>query len=377
MSISSELDRGAAQTIDPAGPDTGIIDCDVHPLLKKGFPSLYPYMPMAWRERFKRKRAGQAAAGLTMRFAHPNGFIVREDARPHDDELAGSDPAFLVTDLLDANDMTACALNSLQTGAMCAILASADESIIIASAANDYFIDEWLPVDKRLRYAIVVPSQDPNAAAREIRRVGKHAQVCAVAVPPIAMALGNRYWWPVYEAAQEFDLPVFLHVTGAEGIYAGAPMPAGGLPDTYIERYVTLSQAAEANLTSLIMNGIFERFPRLRVLFVEYGFIWPLPALLRMDRLWRGLRHEVPWVKKSPVDYVNEHVWFTTQPIEEPADPRDLEKLVRMIGVENLCFSTDYPHWDNDMPMQSLRMLSPSDREKIMCRNARYVLRLS
>jgi predicted TIM-barrel fold metal-dependent hydrolase len=139
---------------------------------------------------------------------------------------------------------------------------------------------------------------------------------------------------------------------------------------------VTLSQAAEANLTSLIMNGIIERFPRLRVLFVEYGFIWPLPALRRMDHLWRGLRHEVPWVKKSPIDYVNEHVWFTTQPIEEPADPRDLEKLVGMIGVENLCFSTDYPHWDNDMPMQSLRMLSPSDREKIMNRNARHVLRL-
>jgi uncharacterized protein len=172
-------------------------------------------------------------------------------------------------------------------------------------------------------------------------------------------------------------LPILLHVTGAEGIYAGAPMPAGGLPDTYIERYVTLSQAAEANLTSLIMNGIFERFPQLRVLFVEYGFVWPLPALLRMDRLWRGLRHEVPWVQKSPIDYVAEHVWFTTQPIEEPADPRDLEKIVKMIGVDNLCFSTDYPHWDNDMPMQSLRMLTAADRDKIMRHNARDVLRLS
>jgi hypothetical protein len=70
-------------------------------------------------------------------------------------------------------------------------------------------------------------------------------------------------------------------------------------------------------------------------------------------------------------------VWFTTQPIEEPADPRDLEKIIKMIGVENLCFSTDYPHWDNDMPMQSLRMLSPEDRDRIMTRNARNVLRLS
>ncbi len=81
MSIASELERGAVRT---ARPDvaTDIIDCDVHPLLKQGFVGLYPYMPLAWRERFKRKRAGQAAAGLTLRFAHPNGYNVREDARP-------------------------------------------------------------------------------------------------------------------------------------------------------------------------------------------------------------------------------------------------------------------------------------------------------
>jgi predicted TIM-barrel fold metal-dependent hydrolase len=374
MSIAAELERDTA-----AKPDlsTGIVDCDVHPLLRNGFASLYPYMETPWRERFKRKRAAQASGGLTMRFAHPNGFIVREDASPREQELGGSDPHFLIADLLDTHDISLCALNSLQTGALCAVLSSVDESIVIASAANDYYLAEWLPIDQRLRYAIVVPSQDPNAAAAEIRRVGRHSQVCAVAVPPLSIALGNRYWWPIYQAAQELDLPIFLHVTGAEGIYAGAPMPAGGLPDTYIERYVTLSQAAEANLTSLIMNGIFERFPKLRVLFVEYGFVWPLPALLRMDRLWRGLRHEVPWVKKSPIDYVAEHVWFTTQPIEEPADPRDLAQIVKMIGVQNLCFSTDYPHWDNDMPMQSLRMLAADDRDAIMRRNARNVLRLS
>ena len=98
--------------------------------------------------------------------------------------------------------------------------------------------------------------------------------------------------------------------------------------------------------------------------------------MLRMDRLWRGLRHEVPWVKKSPIDYVNEHVWFTTQPIEEPRDPRDLERIVHMVGVQNLCFSTDYPHWDNDMPMQSLRSLAPDDRDRIFRTNGRDVLRL-
>jgi predicted TIM-barrel fold metal-dependent hydrolase len=371
MDVPQTLERQtAAQT-------HGIIDCDVHPLLKDGFASLYPYMQPAWRERFVRKRAPQAIPGLTMRFAHPNGTVVRDDARTDSGGLGGTDPHFMIKDLLEPHGIDTIVLNSLQSGALCATIASVDESIVIATAVNDYYLDTWMGVDQRFTYAPVVPSQDPTAAAAEIRRIGGQRQVSAVAVPPLAILMGNRYWWPIFEAAQEFDLPILLHVTGMDGIYAGAPMPAGGLPDTYIERYVTLSQAAEANLNSLVMNGTFERFPRLRVLFVEYGFLWPIPALLRMDRLWRGLRHEVPWVKNPPTEYVRDHVWFTTQPIEEPEDPADLERLVKMVGVGNLCFSTDYPHWDNDMPMQSLRMLNQADRDRIMRHNARDVLRLA
>ena len=354
----------------------GIVDCDVHPLFRDGIRSLYPYMPDAWKQRFLRKRAHLAGGGLTLRYAHPNGTVVRDDAKPGDGGPGGSDPEFLVRDHLEANDISVALLNSLQSGALCAVHASVDESIVIASAANDYYIDTWLGVDKRLTYAPVVPSQDPAAAAAELRRVGAHPQVAAVAVPPLAILMGNRTWWPVWEAACDMDLPVMLHVTGSEGVYNGAPMPSGGMPDTYIERYVTLGQGAEANLNSMIMSGVFERFPKLRVLFVEYGFVWPIPVMLRMDRLWRGLRHEVPWVKKSPIDYVNAHVWFTTQPIEEPRDPADLARLVKMVGVGNLCFSTDYPHWDNDMPMQSLRSLDRQDRDRILRTNARDVLRL-
>ena len=353
----------------------GIVDCDVHPLF--AFQSLYPYMPDPWVQRFVRKRVGAAGgAGLTLRYAHPNGTVVRDDAKTDAGNPGGSEPHFMVRDHLDANDISAVLLNSLQSGALCAVQASVDESIVIASAVNDFFIDKWLPVDQRLRYAPVVSPQDPAAAAAEIRRVGRHKQVAAIALPPIATLLGNRYWWPIYEAACDMGLPIVLHVTGSEGVYAGAPMPAGGTPDTYIERYVTLGQAAEANLNSLVMNGIFERFPTLKFLFLEYGFVWPIPVMLRMDRLWRGLRHEVPWVKKSPIEYVNEHVWFATQPIEEPREPRDLEHIVRMVGVGNLCFSTDYPHWDNDMPRQSFRMLPEADRNRIMRLNARDVLQL-
>ena len=196
----------------PAQPATqtnvnGIIDCDVHPLFTDGIRSLYSYMPEAWAQRFKRKRAHQAGGGLTLRFAHPNGAVVRDDSTPPSGAPGGSDPHFLIKDHLDQNDISIAVLNSLQSGALCAVHASVDESIVIAQAANDYYIDQWLSVDRRLTYAPVIPSQDPAAAALEIRRVGQHGQVTAIAVPPISILMGNRYWWPIYEAASDMGPP--------------------------------------------------------------------------------------------------------------------------------------------------------------------------
>ena len=82
-------------TLKSPAPTTlpGVVDCDVHPLFKDGFGSLYPYMPEAWRERFKRKRVSQAISNLTLRFTHPNGTVVRDDARPDTGGPGGSDPS--------------------------------------------------------------------------------------------------------------------------------------------------------------------------------------------------------------------------------------------------------------------------------------------
>ena len=132
------------QTLAPAGQANrpGIVDCDVHPLFADGIRSLYPYMDEAWRQRFIRKRAHQAGGGLTLRYAHPNGTVVRDDAKPENGGPGGSDPHFLIKDHLDANDISAAVLNSLQSGSFCSVHASADESIVIATAANDYYLDQ-------------------------------------------------------------------------------------------------------------------------------------------------------------------------------------------------------------------------------------------
>src|SRR3546814_2817511 len=84
-----------------------------------------------------------------------------------------------------------------------------------------------------------------------------------------------------------------------------------------------------------------------------------------MDKAWRGVRFDTPWVKRSPIDYVNERVRFATQPLDEPQDPQHLYRMIEMLGDHLLLFATDSPHWDNDMPAQSLRGLSPEARRRV------------
>ena len=227
-----------------------------------------------------------------------------------------------------------------------------------------------------MRYAMTVPVQLPEEAAKEIRRIGAHEGIAAVFMPLLNIPMGNRYYHPIYEAAQEMGLPILLHVTGTENVYHGAPVVAGGWPESYAERYVSLSQVGEANLISLVFSGVLERFPKMKVLFVEFGCSWVLPTMWRMDKAWRGVRFDVPWVKKSPVDYISEHVRISTQPLDEPDSPDKLKAMVELIGDHLLCFATDYPHWDNDMPGHSLRMLSDESRKKIFVDNAKGILRL-
>src|SRR3954454_22010335 len=118
-----------------------VLDCDVHPTVSGGMHAIYPYMAEAWSRRFQRKNASMASLALTTKYQHPNGSAIREDARTETGEVGGSDPRIVVSDHIERHGIDGVLLNSLQAAAFCCALASADESIALASAFNDYFVD--------------------------------------------------------------------------------------------------------------------------------------------------------------------------------------------------------------------------------------------
>jgi predicted TIM-barrel fold metal-dependent hydrolase len=345
------------------------IDCDVHPFVEK-IDRLFPYMTEGWKNRFALQGINIGSLRLPDRYAHPAGGTLRIDATPPSGGRPGSDPEFVCRHYLDPYDPVAVVLNPLQPAGLAA-WSDVDAVNALVAAFNDYYINEWLPLDKRYKYALVVTPQDPQHAAAEIRRLGGSKGVVAVFLSLMNILMGNKHYHPIYEASIEMGLPVITHVSGTECSYHGVPVVAGGSPSSYIERYVDLIQVAQSNVSSLIFEGIFEKYPSLRVGFVEHGFSWLLALTWRMDKAWKELRVETPWVKKLPSDYIRRHIRLTTQPLDEPEREKDLIELIGKIhGEEILMFSSDYPHWDNDMPTRVLNGLSEETKQRILYKNA-------
>ena len=114
--------------------------------------------------------------------------------------------------------------------AVFSVLPNAQLAARLCSAYNDWLLEHWLQPEPRLRGMIVVPAQWPEAAAREIRRVGDRDEFVGVFLPGAArVPYGNPVHDPIWEAANELGLPVAVH-THYEGVGIAGPVTAAGMP---------------------------------------------------------------------------------------------------------------------------------------------------
>jgi predicted TIM-barrel fold metal-dependent hydrolase len=212
------------------------------------------------------------------------------------------------------------------------------------------------------------------ASAAEVRKRAQDKRFAQVfLLSRTSEAAGRKRYWPIYEAAVEAGLPVGIHAFG----YGGWPLTNSGAPSFYIEEMTEHATGAQAMVTSMIIEGIFERWPELKVVLIECGFGW-LPALgWRLDKHWKRLKDEVPHLKMAPSEYIRKHFWVTTQPMEETSEPEHLLEVMNWIGFDRIMFSSDYPHWDFDDPFTCLPpSLTDQQRRMIYADNARALYRL-
>jgi predicted TIM-barrel fold metal-dependent hydrolase len=311
------------------------IDCDVHANVP-AIEVLVPYLDDYWRDMVEVRGMG----GFESRSYPPQAPLsCRPDWRTPSGRPA-DDLATLRTQVLDHWQTRVAILNCLY-----GVQLIMDEHLAaaFASAVNDWLLKEWLEPEPRLRASIVVTPQNPACAVSEIERRAQDPRFVQVLLLATGeMPLGRSAYWPIYEAAERHALPI--------GIHAGSsyrhPVTSVGWPSFHVEDYVAQTQGFQAQLASLVAEGVFAKFPKLKVVLLESGVTWLPGFMWRFSKFWRGLRAEVPWVDRSPAEIVRDHVRLTIQPLDSPPDSADLERVLEHIGSDEvLLYASDFPHW--------------------------------
>lgn len=336
-----------------------IIDTDVHESFSS-LQDLVPYLP----DPYKGWIAQGAWRGIPQPFCYTSpGNGNRADVVTDDGSPVASDYDLMRKQVLDEYDLTYAVLTGYFYPTMLKLQYGLGTAL--AAAYNDYCAEHWLAKDDRFIGSIQIFARDPQAAAREIDRMADHPQMRQVMLPVVDdIAYGDPTYRPIFEAADRNEMMIsFHHTTHAQGPY--------GMGLHYMERRALLPVALMPQVISLIVNGVFDNFPRLRFMVLEGGFSWLPHVMWRLDRDYRMGRVEVPWIKKLPSTHCRERLKLSTQPTED-ISAENWVKLIELMGTDEiLVFSTDYPHFDFDSPNAAIPRGLPDDlREKIFWKNA-------
>ncbi len=305
--MSLTLDK--PETSAPGQTRLRIIDSDIHPSLDSP-TALYPWLSKQWQEHHtqygNRPHGVYAGRGTYPRFT-PN--TARRDAWPPSGKPPGSDLAFMQKQHLDLYDIEVGVLEPL-------VEANAPRNLEFAAAtthaANEWQIETFTSKEKRLRASILIPGENPEAAVAEIELRATDPHFAQIQLGSRSMEpIGRKRYWPIFAAAQAANLPIGFHIGGPS---ANAPSPSGW-PSFYAEDHHVLLHSMQTQISSMILEGVFEHFPNLRVVMIEGGFGWAPNLAWRLDAHWAKMRSETPYVKDEAV-----RVYAPQRLVLDPAD---------------------------------------------------------
>ena len=339
-----------------------VVDSDVHPVPKPGVIAQYVPEPIRSKYLLSHPR-GESIFYDAPDYAYAKA--MRVDAFTPDGGFPGSDPELAFRQLI------------VEAGSDIGILEPGGRGHFIPEvnsaykhAMNVWQDKDWLdPVNnrhERWRGSICAAIEDPQGAAREIEEWAGHpymSQVLINAEP--RPAWGDPKYDPVWAAAVKHNMPVSCHL--GRGYHEQLPMPPVGFPSYNHDFMVSYSLLAANQVMSMVFDGLFERFPALKVILVEHAFTWILPLMWRLDAIYEARKSDIPHVKRKPSDYVKDHIWFTTQPLDYPEDKLELTNAFEWMEADKvLMFSSDYPHWTFDDPRWLVKHLPEGMRDAVM-----------
>ncbi|QTX04392.1 amidohydrolase family protein [Agromyces archimandritae] len=249
-----------------------------------------------------------------------------------------------------------------------------EAEVSLARAYNRWLTQVLLPQDDRIKTMIYLPFNDPKAALEFVEEFGALDSVVGFMVTSVRnrMVHHNDYA-PVYSAIQDLGKPLAFHAA-----YNWNEPNLAQLNKFISIHALGFTTSNMVHLTNWIINGLPERFPDLDVLWIESGLAWIPFMMQRLDNEYMMRTSEAPLLKKLPSEYMRD-MYFSTQPMELHHNEKALEVTFEMMDAPNrLLFSSDYPHWDYDLPstIYDRPTLSEEDKRKILGGNAQRLFKL-
>ena len=213
-------------------------------------------------------------------------------------------------------------------------------AITLAAESNDYAAAACKRHPTRFAALAAIAPQDPAAAAKELERATRTLGLKGGIINSHTFDhyLDEQSFWPIFEAAEALDVPIYIHprepATGMREIMAG-PV-AGGPAWAYGVEVGT-------HILKLISAGVFDRFPRLRIVVGHMGEALPF-WLPRIDNRYVAMRASMfggaKPMQRLPSDYIRENLWVTTSGMNYWPQ---LRMTLDVLGHDRVMYATDYP----------------------------------
>jgi predicted TIM-barrel fold metal-dependent hydrolase len=249
-----------------------------------------------------------------------------------------------------------------------------EAEVALSFAYNKWLYERVLCEEPRIRSMIYLPFNDPEASYRMVKEYAGKKGVSGFMITSVRFQpVQHNSYMKTYSLIEETGLPLAFHAG-----YNWGEQSMGMMNKFISVHALGFVWYNMVHMTNWVLNALPERFPKLKLIWIESGLAW-LPFMIqRLDNEYMMRSSECPGLKKLPGEYITD-MFYTSQPMEVPRDMSLLEATFKCIKAESqLLYSSDYPHWDFDLPstIYDLPFLKEKAKRDILGGNAVKLFKL-
>lgn len=291
-------------------------------------------------------------------------------SRPHPRRLGMTDPKARLVDM-DSEGIDVAVLFGGGLGGSIPALEDSGFATALARARNTWVAEYCSANSARLKGVAVLPQQDISAAVAELNRAVTELGFVGVSLLPNLRGrhMGDPYFFPIYEEAERLNVPICVHMF--LGRY-GSEATGTTRFDRFFYSHLFGHPFEQMIALSVVFGeGLLDRFPKLRFVFLEAGCGWLPYWIYRLDEHREVLGVQVPALKERPSKLLKRgQLFFSCE-----ADETELDHVVEAVGDDSIVFASDYSHFDSRFPGASKPILenpklSDLSKRKILSDNA-------